>query len=86
MKLKAHLCVCGDQQTYEVDYFESYSPVVQWRTVQLLLILSLVSNWTMVQTDYTNAFAQTTLHEEVYMEMPKDFSAKQDGDFVLCLN
>ena len=85
-KLEAHLCVCVDQQTYGVDYFESNAPVVQWRTVQLLLILSLVLNWTMVQTDYTTAFAQATLHEVVYMEMPKDFSAKQDGDFVVWLN
>ena len=39
-----------------------------------------------MQTDYTNVFTQATLHEEVYMEMPKEFSAKQDGDFVLWLN
>ena len=50
------------------------------------MILSLVLNWTTVQADYTNAFAQANLPEEVYMELPKDFSAKQDGDFVLQLN
>ena len=35
-ELKSHLCVCGDQQTYGVDYFdyfESYAPVIQWTTV-----------------------------------------------------
>ena len=85
-KLKSQLCVHGDQQTYQIDYFESYAPVVQRTTVQLLLIHSLVLNWTNVQTDYTNAFAQATLHEEVYVEMPKDSSTKQEGDFVLQLN
>ena len=66
-----------------IDYFESYAPVIQWTTVQLILILSLVLNWTTVQTDYTNAFAHATLHDKVYIEMPKDFSAYQDGDCVL---
>ena len=69
-KLKACLCVHGDCQTYGVDYFESYAPVMQWTTVRLILILSLVLNWTIVQTDYTNALAQANLPEEVYMELP----------------
>ena len=85
-KLKAHLCVHGDCQTYDVDYFESYAPVMQWTTVRLIVIFSSVLNWTTIQTDYTNAFAQANLTEEDYIELPKDFSAKQDGDFVLQLN
>ena len=59
-----------------VDFFESYAPVVHWTTICLILIISIVLNWTTVQTDHTNAFAQATLDEEVYMEIPKDFSLK----------
>ena len=41
----------------------------------------------MVQTDYTNAFAQSTLAEEVYMEIPKDFmTSDKNNDYVLKLN
>ena len=32
--LKAHLCVHGDLETYGVDCFESYAPVIQWTTVR----------------------------------------------------
>ena len=31
-------------------------------------------------------FAHATLHEEVYMEIPKDFSVEQDSDYDLQLN
>ena len=59
---------------------------MRWIAVRLILILSLVLNWTTVQSDYKNAFAQPNLTDKVYMELPKDFSAKQNGDFVLWLN
>ena len=57
-------------------------------TICLNLILALSLNWATVQTDYTNAFAQATLDEEVYMELPHDFMTKDDNnnDYVLKLN
>ena len=39
-----------------------------------------------IQTDYSNAFAQAKVNEEVYMQQPKDFTMKQEGDYTLCLN
>ena len=39
------------------------------------------------QVDYANAFIQAALKEDVYVELPKEFSqADQDQDFVLKLN
>ena len=73
-KLKAQLCVCGDQQTQGIDIFELYAPVVQWTTVHLVLLLALAFCWETIQMDYMNAFAPATLAEEVYMELPHDFS------------
>ena len=40
-KLKARLCVRGDKQIID-EAFDTYSPVVQWATVRLLLILSIL--------------------------------------------
>ena len=51
------------------------------------LITAIVLNWTTVQTNYTHAFAQAPLSEEIHMEIPKDFTTcNVDNDYVLCMN
>ena len=51
------------------------------------LIISIVLNWTTVQTDYMNAFTQALLEEEIYMEIPRDFTAADvDNEYVLKMN
>ena len=84
-KFKARYCVRGDLQREGIDYFETYAPVVQWSTVRLLLTLILSKNWTTKQVDYTNAFAQAELKEEVYIEPPRGFSRGDHRDMVLKL-
>jgi hypothetical protein len=72
-KYKARFCCRGFEQIEGVDYFETYSPVVGWATVRLLLTLSVHLNLHTVQVDYTNAFVHATLDEAVYCEMPQGF-------------
>ena len=45
----------------------------------------LANDWTTSQVDYTNAFAQATLKEEVYIEAPRGYSFKNKQDKVLHL-
>ena len=85
MKFKARYCVRGDLQREGIDYFETYAPVIQWSTVRLVLTLILANHWITKQVDYTNAFAQAALKEEVYIESPRGFNRK-DGKDVLKLN
>jgi hypothetical protein len=75
-KLKARFCVRGDKQVEGVDYFESYAPVVQWSTVRIVLIATMMFGLETRQVDFNNAFAQATLEEEVYVELPRGY----DGD------
>ena len=84
-KFKARYCVRGDLQREGVDYFDTYAPVVQWSTVRLLLTLILKNGWVTKQVDYTNAFAQATLKETVFIEPPKGFTRKDKMDYVLKL-
>ena len=70
-KCKARFCVRGDMQIEGVDYFETYAPVVQWSTVRALLIMSLVLGLETVQIDFSNAFCQADIEEEIYVEMPR---------------
>ena len=84
-KFKARYCVRVDLQREGIDYFETYAPVLQWSTVRLLLTMILTNRWTTKQVDYTNAFAQADLKEEVYIEQPKGFAHKDKLDMVLKL-
>ena len=84
-KFKARYCCRGDLQREGVDYFETYAPVVQWSTVRMLLTMVLANDWTTRQVDYTNAFAQAEINEEVYIEPPRGFAPKSKTDQVLHL-
>jgi len=88
-KLKARLAAGGHKQEKGIDYWETYSPVVSWTTVRLMLILTAQLGLASRQVDYTSAFVhaeiekppgydQMTPEEQeragVYMEMPRGFS------------
>ncbi len=76
-KLKARFCVRGDVQKQSIDYFDTYSPVVQWTTVRLLLIMSIILKLETKQVDFTLAFVQAKAEPGTYIEMPKMF--EEDG-------
>ena len=91
-KLKARFCARGDFQVEGIDFFETFAPVVNWTTVRLMLILSIVLNLATVQVDYTAAFLHAPIDRDpnwnsmtrqerersgVYVEMPRGFG--QDG-------
>ncbi len=60
-KLKARLCARGDQQIEGVDFFETYAPVAQWTTVQLMLILEILLELKSKQGDVNAAFFHADL-------------------------
>ena len=73
-KLKARFCVRGDKQIQDVDFFDTFCPVVHWNTVRLLLILSAILRLSFRQVDYVAAFVQAPIHDDVYVEMPRGFA------------
>ena len=68
--LKARFCVMGNRQT-DIDPFECFAPVVSWTTVRLLLILSILLNLKSIQVDYTSAFCQAKIEEDVFIRPPR---------------
>eukprot|EP00957_Ditylum_brightwellii_P071661 5447906-Ditylum_brightwellii.AAC.1 len=62
----------GDQQIKDVDYFETFSPVVSWSTVMMVVTLAVNLGLKSKQVDYTNAFVQAGLPKgkEVYIAFP----------------
>ncbi len=72
-KLKARLCVRGDLQIEGVDFSDTYSPVVSWSTVRLLLILTVILDLKTKQIDYTLAFIHAKSKPGVFIEMPRGY-------------
>ncbi len=74
-KFKGCFCACGDKQIQGIDFFETYSPEVQWTTIRLMLILECVLGLVSKQGDVTCAFLHAILPngECVYIEMPHGF-------------
>ena len=48
----------GDIQTSGVDYFKTYTPVVQCSTIRLVPTMILSNNFHTEQVDFTNTFSQ----------------------------
>ena len=76
----------GDKQVAGIYYFNTYAHIVQWSTIRMVLTMVLSKGWTMCQVNYTNAFVQAGIKEEVYVEQPKGFLRKDKKDMVFKLN
>jgi hypothetical protein len=75
-KFKARFCARGDRQLEGVDYFETWSPVVQWTTVRLMTVLSIMLDLKTAQADITAAFVHAELPPEeiVHIHQPRGFT------------
>jgi len=72
-KWKARLNVHGGKQTHGVNFWETYSPVVQWSSIRLFLIISLLKGWHTRQIDFVLAYPQADIETELFMEIPQGF-------------
>ena len=84
---KARLCINGSSQIKGVNYWDTYSPVVSWETIQSLLTLSILNGWNTRQIDFVLAFPQAKPECDMYMEIPRGCNVEgSKRDYVLKLN
>jgi hypothetical protein len=54
-----------------VDYWNTYSPVVSWNTVRILIVMALLNGWHMRSIDSVLAFPQAPVKTDIYLNPPK---------------
>jgi hypothetical protein len=80
-KHKARLNIHGGQQVYGVHFTDTYSPVVNWFSVRLVTILSIINNWHTRQIDFVLAYPQAPLPYDNYMKLPHGIKTNEgDGN------
>ena len=86
LKHKARLCAHGGMQTWGVNYWETYAPVVNWMSIRTLMALSIIHDLETRSIDFVLAFPQAPLDVDIYMEPPYGFDIDGKKDFILKLN
>ena len=85
-RFKAHLVAKGFNQTYGIDYFETFCPVVKPTTIWIVLSLVISHGWLVKQLDVNNVFLNGELEEKVHMVQPPGFIDHSKPDFVCKLH
>ena len=81
-KLKARFCAHGDHQIEGIDYFDTFSPVVNWTTVHLLLIMSIILGLSTKQVDCTAAFLHALIDHDLNWENMMEEECAHSGIYV----
>lgn len=83
---KARLVARGFSQVEGLDFVGTYSPVVKFTTICVIISLAVSQGWVMNQLDLDNAFLNDNLKESVYMTQLLGFVHTQHPHYVCKLN
>jgi hypothetical protein len=70
IRKKARLCIRGDKQTPELDYFKTFTSVVQYDTFRFLIAKVTAKDLNLEHVNVKTAFLNLMLQEEIYMQIP----------------
>ena len=84
-RYKARLVAKGFSQVKGIDFNETFAPVAKYKSTRCLLAVAAHYDLDLHQMDFTTAFLNGTLDEEIYMEQPDGFQIKGKEHMVLKL-
>ncbi|CAI5934501.1 unnamed protein product [Closterium sp. NIES-65] len=71
---KARYVARGFSQRQGVDYFQTFSPTPKMTTLWVLLHVAAHHNYELHSLDFSTAFLQGSLHEEIWLRCPPGFT------------
>ncbi|CAI7775182.1 unnamed protein product [Closterium sp. NIES-53] len=71
---KACYVARGFSQRQGVDYFQTFSPTPKMTTLRVLLHVAAHRDYELHSLDFSNAFLQGSLHEEIWLRRPLGFT------------
>jgi hypothetical protein len=78
---KARLVGKGFSEKYGIDYKETFSPVIKFSSIRVLLTIAASEDWVLLQLGVTAAFLKGKLEEEIFMKIPDVYElADKDCD------
>ena len=81
-RLKARLVAKGYTQQYDLNYYDTFSPVTKIASVRLLLSMAAMHSWPLFQLDIKNALLHGDLAKDVYTEQPLGFVAQGESGLI----
>lgn len=82
VRFKARLVAKGCSQREGIDFVETYSPVVRYSSIRLLIAMAVKYDLKIEQMDVVTAFLHGDVKETIYMKQPEAYS---DGSNKVCL-
>ena len=67
IKHKSHVFVHGGM----IDFHNTFSPVVNWSTGRLIIMMAEIAGWESRQIDYVLDFSQAPIDSDVYLHLPE---------------
>ena len=72
-KYKCRLVMDGSRQEVGIDVFKTFSQVIDYTTVRLLISIAFGNGWKMFHWDISVAFTNADSHEPTYVQFPDNF-------------
>jgi hypothetical protein len=54
---------------FGTNYYKTYTPVVTWFTIRLLIVFGILFNWALCKVDFFMAYPQAPIEMDMFMEL-----------------